>query len=113
MTAGDDTGANTWLRRYKRKPGHDNAWRCFNDDQPRWPRVGKPELAAMRVVLVRDAVSSLESVLRRFWIFESNGGTVDTLAREEAMFEAAHNRLRANVDRVDCRRRGAARRRRE
>ena len=79
--------------------GH--AWRCFEGDSPNYPKLDK---ARHHVVLVRDVTSTLESILRRFWIFDERpGGQVDTLAREEAMLRKGMGALEARLP-LDCRR---------
>ena len=87
--------------KFKRRHGVDYAWRCFADDKANWPGT---DPATHHVVLVRDALTSFESILRRFWQFRRGGGEVDTLAREESFFAAAHNRVEARVKKLDCRR---------
>ena len=78
------------------------AWRCFESDAPRFPKVDDKK---HNVVLLRDVTASHESALRRFWQFRNlTGGQVDTLAREESMQAKALGRLETNVARLDCRR---------
>jgi len=86
--------------KFKKRRGVDYAWRCFAGDTPNYPRL---ETAVHHVVLVRDAVASFESVLRRFWIW-NRGGDVDSLAREENMLATALDRLEARVKKLDCQR---------
>ena len=57
------------------------------------------------VVLVRDAVATQESILRRFWKFRDlDGGRVDTLHREETFYAKAVARLEKAIKNLDCRR---------
>ena len=47
--------------------------------------------ASHNVVLVRDPTTAMESILRRFWNWDAEHRSVDTLAREETFFDAAHS----------------------
>mmetsp|Transcript_16211 Transcript_16211/g.45949 ORF Transcript_16211/g.45949 Transcript_16211/m.45949 type:complete len:315 (-) Transcript_16211:73-1017(-) len=79
-----------------------SAWRCFSNDAPKYPVVDK---GRWHVVLVRDAVATQESILRRFWKFrDMDGGRVDTLHREEAFYAKAVARLEKAIKGLDCRR---------
>ena len=79
-----------------------SAWRCFSNDAPKYPVVDK---GRWHVVLVRDAVATQESILRRFWKFrDMDGGRVDTLHREETFYAKAVARLEKAIKGLDCRR---------
>ena len=79
-----------------------NAWSCFSGDSPKYPVV---DTKRWHVVLVRDAIATQESILRRFWKFRNiEGGRVDTLFREEMFYAKAVARLEKAIQGLDCQR---------
>mmetsp|Transcript_23661 Transcript_23661/g.70956 ORF Transcript_23661/g.70956 Transcript_23661/m.70956 type:complete len:378 (+) Transcript_23661:231-1364(+) len=86
--------------RSKSKARRGKAWRCFSNDRAGYPQIDK---ARHNVVLVRDAVATMESILRRFWIFDlRKGGAIDTLAREETFYHKGLQALESHLKGLDC-----------